>query len=95
MNLLATVMISLLLPCIAQMNAAKPDIWGNGVTRIPASGQQLWEARAPHHVFFHVKTTKRIVALTFDDGPHPSYTPAILTILHDHHAHATFFCGRK
>ena len=31
------------------------------------------------------------VALTFDDGPHPGHTPAILDILDAHDARATFF----
>ncbi len=31
------------------------------------------------------------LALTFDDGPHPTYTPQILKILADHKARATFF----
>lgn len=31
------------------------------------------------------------VALTFDDGPHPVYTPQILDILRKHDAKATFF----
>jgi peptidoglycan/xylan/chitin deacetylase (PgdA/CDA1 family) len=31
------------------------------------------------------------VALTFDDGPHPTYTPQILAILRKHHVPATFF----
>jgi peptidoglycan-N-acetylglucosamine deacetylase len=30
--------------------------------------------------------------LTFDDGPHPEITPAILKILSDYNAKATFFC---
>ena len=32
------------------------------------------------------------VALTFDDGPDPTYTPAIAELLKKHGAHATFFC---
>ena len=32
-----------------------------------------------------------LVALTFDDGPHPEGTPAILEILAAHQARATFF----
>lgn len=32
-----------------------------------------------------------ILALTFDDGPHPTYTPAILDLLARHRARATFF----
>ncbi len=31
------------------------------------------------------------IALTFDDGPHPTYTAEILDILAEHHAQATFF----
>ncbi|MCW3842933.1 bifunctional polysaccharide deacetylase/glycosyltransferase family 2 protein [Micromonospora yasonensis] len=33
----------------------------------------------------------RIVALTFDDGPDPRWTPQILDVLRRYHAHATFF----
>ncbi|MBS0219208.1 MAG: polysaccharide deacetylase family protein [Proteobacteria bacterium] len=33
----------------------------------------------------------RDVALTFDDGPHPETTPALLDLLHRHGATATFF----
>jgi cellulose synthase/poly-beta-1,6-N-acetylglucosamine synthase-like glycosyltransferase/peptidoglycan/xylan/chitin deacetylase (PgdA/CDA1 family) len=32
-----------------------------------------------------------VVALTFDDGPDPQWTPKILDVLARHHAHATFF----
>jgi cellulose synthase/poly-beta-1,6-N-acetylglucosamine synthase-like glycosyltransferase/peptidoglycan/xylan/chitin deacetylase (PgdA/CDA1 family)/spore germination protein YaaH len=32
-----------------------------------------------------------LIALTFDDGPHPKYTKQILDILKDKHAPATFF----
>lgn len=35
--------------------------------------------------------TPRRVALTFDDGPDPRYTPAVLAILARYHVHATFF----
>ena len=31
------------------------------------------------------------IALTFDDGPHPKYTPQILDILAEYHVPATFF----
>lgn len=34
----------------------------------------------------------RRVALTFDDGPNPAYTPDVLATLRAHHVHATFFC---
>lgn len=39
----------------------------------------------------NVVTQDCVVALTFDDGPHPDYTPRILEVLARHQAHATFF----
>jgi peptidoglycan/xylan/chitin deacetylase (PgdA/CDA1 family) len=38
-----------------------------------------------------VETRRPAAALTFDDGPHPVYTPRLLDILERHGAHATFF----
>lgn len=40
---------------------------------------------------FSVKTKKKVFALTFDDGPDPSYTPKILRILKEKNVPATFF----
>lgn len=34
---------------------------------------------------------KKFIALTFDDGPSPQYTPQILSLLSRYRAHATFF----
>jgi peptidoglycan/xylan/chitin deacetylase (PgdA/CDA1 family) len=34
---------------------------------------------------------ERVVALTYDDGPNPPYTDAILDVLRDEHVRATFF----
>lgn len=43
-----------------------------------------------------INTSQKVVALTFDDGPHPVYTPEILKILARYHIHATFFMiGRR
>lgn len=38
-----------------------------------------------------VRTTKKVVALTFDDGPHKKYTKEILEILKLNNIRATFF----
>lgn len=38
-----------------------------------------------------VVTKDPVVALTFDDGPHPEFTPRVLEILRHHQAQATFF----
>ncbi|MGF1478840.1 MAG: polysaccharide deacetylase family protein [Cyanophyceae cyanobacterium] len=34
---------------------------------------------------------RRAVALTFDDGPHPQYTPALLEVLNHYQVRGTFF----
>ena len=39
-----------------------------------------------------VETDQLRIALTFDDGPHPKYTPQILDILKEYGIKATFFC---
>lgn len=55
----------------------------------PAQGAQpvtVWAGNPSSHM----------VALTFDDGPSPRYTPEILALLKHYQAHATFFVlGRK
>lgn len=38
-----------------------------------------------------VRTQSKVLALTFDDGPHPEYTPKLLDILDAHGAKGTFF----
>ncbi|MGQ0556505.1 MAG: polysaccharide deacetylase family protein [Nitrospiraceae bacterium] len=39
----------------------------------------------------HVSTSMPAVALTFDDGPDPVFTPRLLDVLQKHQAKATFF----
>ena len=45
------------------------------------TGEVVWE----------IKTTEKIVAITFDDGPDPEYTPQVLELLARYDAKATFF----
>ncbi|MEI4771669.1 polysaccharide deacetylase family protein [Psychrobacillus sp. FJAT-51614] len=45
------------------------------------TGEVLWE----------IDTEEKVVALTFDDGPHPKYTTEILDLLAKYNAKATFF----
>lgn len=63
-------------------------------------GLAAWCAPAPAPVLPEVARRLRIqtrlnppvgIALTFDDGPHPEGTPAVLEILAQAGAHATFF----
>ena len=47
--------------------------------------------RVMPNVIYRLRTTRPLVGLSFDDGPHPTFTPEVLDILQQHHAHATFF----
>lgn len=40
---------------------------------------------------FEVSTNRPMVALSFDDGPDPAYTPRVLRLMHKYGARATFF----
>lgn len=42
-------------------------------------------------VIREVQTTDKVVALTYDDGPHPVFTPEILRVLDKYNVKATFF----
>ncbi|MFF5175572.1 polysaccharide deacetylase family protein [Micromonospora sp. NPDC000089] len=42
-------------------------------------------------VVWGVETTRKLIALTFDDGPAPNWTPQVLSILQRANARATFF----
>jgi peptidoglycan/xylan/chitin deacetylase (PgdA/CDA1 family) len=54
----------------------------------PAVSVAAW--RSPD-VIFRGARTSGFIALTIDDGPHPDTTPAILDVLDEHGAWATFF----
>lgn len=49
------------------------------------------DAGGPNSFVRSVRTEQQVVALTFDDGPHPVVTPAVLDILRAHGVKATFF----
>ena len=48
-------------------------------------------ARATPRIVWKVKTWAPLVALSFDDGPDPVYTPQVLELLARHESRATFF----
>ncbi len=50
-----------------------------------------WLARRHPDVLFSMDTPEPLVALTIDDAPHLALTPAILDVLAEHGARATFF----
>ena len=63
---------------------------GASRTARPDPSAMVWSAQAPH-VIEAVHTTRRVVALSFDDGPSARWTPTVIDLLAAHDAHATFF----
>lgn len=63
---------------------------GTGAGAGPANQRFLWSSTRPN-VVLAVETERPLVALTFDDGPNPQFTPTVLSILQSHGARATFF----
>src|SRR5215510_2966773 len=56
----------------------------------PLAAVSVFERLTPN-VIYRVRTELPLVALSFDDGPHPTFTPQVLEILQRHDAKATFF----
>lgn len=46
---------------------------------------------AAQNPLFRVDTKNKVVAITFDDGPHHTFTPQLLKVLHEERVKATFF----
>jgi peptidoglycan/xylan/chitin deacetylase (PgdA/CDA1 family) len=44
---------------------------------------------------FRIKTSEKILFLTFDDGPDPESTPEVLHILNNNKVRAIFFCNSE
>jgi peptidoglycan-N-acetylglucosamine deacetylase len=55
--------------------------------RIPSFIKKLF-----YSYTWKVKTSDKLLFLTFDDGPHPEITPWVLAQLKQYQAKATFFC---
>lgn len=69
---------------LAATKPAYPSPWRQLVRRGLASA-------LPRRLFFTRAPANDSICLTFDDGPHPEYTPALLDTLKQHGAPATFF----
>ncbi|WP_079527620.1 polysaccharide deacetylase family protein [Solibacillus isronensis] len=54
-----------------------------------AKGRDYYEETG--QIIWDIKTDEKVVALTFDDGPHPKYTSQILDLLEQYEAKGTFF----
>jgi peptidoglycan-N-acetylglucosamine deacetylase len=53
--------------------------------------EQSEAAYGPYDEVWRVRTQRKDIALTFDDGPYPFYTPLLLHVLDRSDVHATFF----
>ena len=71
-------MVALLL-CIPILFASAESVRADGM------------AEKPEYVYSSHMNDGNKIALTFDDGPHPVYTPQILDTLKEYGVHATFF----
>lgn len=52
---------------------------------------RLLEQQTSDDVLFHINTSQKLIALTIDDGPHPTLTEEILDVLAQYEVPATFF----
>jgi len=83
--------LALLAPTLVVVGCPKAD---RGMSRLAVEATQ-W-AGGPGEVVWRVKTDQRVVALTFDDGPDPKYTPTVLKLARDKGLKLTFFLiGRE
>jgi peptidoglycan/xylan/chitin deacetylase (PgdA/CDA1 family) len=83
------------LACALALTAAAPALAGcqAAAGRTTTARDRL---RADPHAVFRVRTRRPLVALTFDDGPDPRWTPAVLDLLAGRGIRATFFLvGRR
>jgi peptidoglycan/xylan/chitin deacetylase (PgdA/CDA1 family) len=56
----------------------------------PLAVLRVFERLTPQ-ITYRIRTRRPLIALSFDDGPHPVFTPQVLKILEQHKAGATFF----
>lgn len=63
-------------PAAPAANAAPPAVV------VPAAPETTWS---------QVRVNEPVIAITFDDGPHPTLTPQLLDMLKQRGIHATFF----
>jgi peptidoglycan/xylan/chitin deacetylase (PgdA/CDA1 family) len=78
-------------PSATRPPTTPPSTAAAGPTKTPEDGYRIRPPGNGHGPAQSVtRTAGTDVALTFDDGPDPVNTPALLQILREHHVHATF-----
>ncbi len=74
----------------------RPAVLGAAGGAVGVVGLAYYNAQVPKSqlygkTIFRNKAAGKRIALTYDDGPNPDYTPELLELLARHNAHATFF----
>lgn len=90
--LIALVIISLFLSVLFYLYVLVFLVWFS--LTVIGSFNILWNY---HLTAYHKNSSvsKKMVAITFDDGPNPVHTPKVLELLKQFNAQATFFCIGK
>jgi len=65
--------------------------WTTCFKNVQATTKSREEDEKTGHIIWETKTDKKMVAITFDDGPHSQYTDQILDVLDKYKAKSTFF----
>ena len=85
---------STLPPALATNSPATPppvSIATSSATPEVQTSMKLQPQSGPRSSYSSVHVDGPYIAMTFDDGPHPTLTPRLLDILKARHIHATFF----
>lgn len=85
------IMLVVLVMFVQELQSGNPTPESQSAGPPLAQGAQIAQAGVvPAELVRTTTRTGRVVALTFDDGPDPEYTPQILALLTQHHAVGTF-----
>ncbi|MEU8262092.1 polysaccharide deacetylase family protein [Micromonospora sp. NPDC048999] len=76
---------------VEHFNERYPLPFYRGYAATVHSGRRTEPRHREVAVTWGINTTKKLVALTFDDGPMPNWTPQVHAILAEHRVRATFF----
>jgi peptidoglycan/xylan/chitin deacetylase (PgdA/CDA1 family) len=98
LNIVPIVMLALLIPAIMYYPAIK--WWGFAFIFLFQLAIVVYGCMNISSGYFlpvlcKARTADKVVALSFDDGPHPIFTCRILDTLKEHNVAATFFCIGK
>lgn len=85
---------------VGRSSVVKSEVWRRAQREVLSSASAIKTGGKPRQgatiiELRHGNLKLKEVALTFDDGPHPLYTPQLLDLLHRYEIKATFFVVGK